>query len=87
MFIEYFHRRTPRVPASLCFHFGAGTSHKLELGMPTEIKDEWGYKILADNSDIIRQVEAPKAKKAPKNKMMKTETLKTKEDEPLPEVT
>jgi len=55
--------------------------------MPTEIKDEWGYKILADNSDIIRQVEAPKAKKAPKNKMMKTETLKTKEDEPLPEVT
>jgi len=67
MLIEMFrlmpHRRQPyRI-----FAFGAGRSLRLDLGKPTEVPDDLGYKILSDNSSYIRKVEeAAKKQKKPK---------------------
>jgi hypothetical protein len=65
------HRRQPyRI-----FAFGAGRSLRLDLGVPQEVPDELGYKILSENSTYIRKVEAPKKAKKPKAPKVKAKQV------------
>jgi hypothetical protein len=76
MFLAYFKKRKAKSPNEVTFYFGKGRSVTLPLGKATEVDEKWGYDILSNNSDIIKQtdtngntlqdvppVEAPKNKK------------------------
>ena len=65
MLIEYYKKRNARLKGDICFYNGAGTNIILALGEPQEIDDQWGYRLLAENADILRLVEKPKATPTP----------------------
>ena len=60
MLIEYYKKRNARLKGDICFYNGAGKNIILALGEPQEIDDQWGYRLLADNADILRLVDKPK---------------------------
>lgn len=66
MLIEYYKKRSARLKGDICFYNGAGTNIILALNKPQEIDDQWGYKILSENADIIRLVQKKEAPPAPK---------------------
>lgn len=73
MLIEYYKRRHAKLKGPICFYNGKGRNIILEIGKPQEIDDQWGYKVLSENADIIRLVEPvqepkPKVKKSSKRK-------------------
>ena len=76
MFIVYFKKRKATAQKEVCFYNGAGRSIILPLGEPKEIPDKFGYKILGENSDIVRRVEEPQ--KADPQKEAKKKTKKRK---------
>lgn len=57
MLIEYYKKRNARLKGDICFYNGKGTNIILALGKPQEIDDQWGYRLLSENADIIRLVE------------------------------
>ena len=61
MLIEYYKKRNARLKGDIFFYNGAGSNIILALGEPQEIDDQWGYRLLAENADIIRLVDKPKA--------------------------
>ena len=56
MLIEYYKRRNARLKGPIYQYNGKGQSIRLDFGVPAEVDDQWGYKILSDNADIIRLV-------------------------------
>jgi hypothetical protein len=76
MLIEMFRFAPQRRQPYRIFAFGGGKSLTLNLNEPVEVDDETGYKILAECSSHIRQVEAVKKKKSkPKSPRAKTKEV------------
>lgn len=73
MLIEYYKKRNARLKGDICFYNGKGTNIILQLGKPQEIDDQWGYRLLGENSDILRMVQpkAPEVKTEAKPKKKK----------------
>ena len=68
MYLEMFRFAPQRRQPYKIFAFGGGKSLRLDLRQPKEVDDETGYKVLADCSSYIRQVDPPKKPRKTKPK-------------------